>query len=243
MQSTGARHSMSWGTLPPPESHPHSATRASESPAGVLLLGDRLAGASQLFGEVLQLGEAVLHGHHRRFVIDVHTGFKRKIRDRRRVDVDQTPLWMPGKQMAAAGLAPLPVGLLVRVVLLDLVFALGHLDRVGLPQRECVDRAGGPAPTRLAVAIAGALRSPRDFDRDCTAVALPFEGLFILVHGFSLCSRVSSRRRPCRDHATQGEAEKPSARRRSWSGSPGNVEPRQSPPYAVGGGSPVSRRT
>src|SRR5438477_1384180 len=108
--------------------------------------------------------------------------------------------------MAAAGLAPLPVAPLVLVVLADLVFSLGHLDRFGLPERECVDRAGGPAPARGAVAVAGALRIPRDFNRHGAAVALPFEGPSILAHEFSLRSRsrrdiaqaVSPSRRPGR---------------------------------------------
>src|SRR6266550_805113 len=90
--------------------------------------------------------------------------------------------------MAAAGLAPLPVAPLVLVVLADLVFSLGHLDRLGLPERECVDRAGGPAPTGGAVAVASALRIARDDNRDSAAEALPFERLFILAHEFFLCS-------------------------------------------------------
>src|SRR5213592_3550497 len=109
--------------------------------------------------------------------------------------------------MAAAGLAPLPVAPLVRVVLADLVFSLGHLDRLGLPEGECVHRARGPASARLAVAVAGALRIPRDFNRDGAAVALPLESLFILAHEFSVRSRSrrdiaqavsrSKRRFPC----------------------------------------------
>src|SRR5205807_3375739 len=97
---------------------------SSRNPRPVaLLLSDRLAGAAQLFGEVLELGEAIFHGQHCRLVVDVHPGFKRKFRDRRRVDVDQTPLRVPRQQMAAAGLAPLPVAPLVLVVLADLVFS------------------------------------------------------------------------------------------------------------------------
>src|SRR2546423_6267975 len=96
---------------------------------------------------------------------------------------------MPCQQMAAAGLPPLRVAPFVRVVLADLVFPLGHLDRLGLPERERVDRARGPAPARAAMAVAGALRIPGDFNRDGAAVALAFVGLFILGHDFSLCSR------------------------------------------------------
>jgi hypothetical protein len=36
------------------------------------------------------------------------------------------------------------------------------------------------------MAIAGALRIARDLDRDSTAPALPFEGLFNIAHEFSL---------------------------------------------------------
>src|SRR5947207_5766174 len=97
--------------------------------------------------------------------------------------------------MAAADLAPLPVAPLVRVVLTDLVFSLGHLDRLGLPERECVDRAGGPAPACLAMAVAGALRIPIDFNRHGAAVTLPFECLFSLAH------EASSRLRSGRDIA------------------------------------------
>jgi len=46
--------------------------------------------------------------------------------------------------MAAADLAPLAIALLGLVVLADLVFPLSHLDLLGLPEREGVDRAGGP---------------------------------------------------------------------------------------------------
>src|SRR5438067_9941694 len=86
---------------------------ARKSRPVALLLGERLAGAAQLLGEVLELGEAIFHGQHCRLVVDVHPGFKRKFRDRRRVDVNQTPLRVPRQQMAAAGLAPLPVAPLV----------------------------------------------------------------------------------------------------------------------------------
>src|SRR5215207_1345815 len=91
--------------------------------------------------------------------------------------------------MTAADLAPLPVAPLVLVVLADLVFSLGHLDRLGPPERECVYRRGGPAPTGIAMAVAGALRIARDDDRDGAAPALSFEALFILAHEFSLRSR------------------------------------------------------
>src|SRR3978361_573807 len=89
---------------------------------------------------------------------------------------------MPCQQMAAADLAPLAIAPLVLVVLADLVPPLSHLDRLWLPERECVDRAGGPAPAGAAVAVARAHRIAGDRNPDRTAVALPFEGLLILAH-------------------------------------------------------------
>src|SRR5215208_7216912 len=149
-----------------------------------VLFRDRLAGAAHLLGEVLQLGKAIFNAQYGRLVVDVHLGGKWKFRDGRRVDVDQTPLRVPRQQMASAELAPLPIGPLVLVVLADLVFSMGHLDRLGLPERECVDRAGGPAPTGGAMAIAGSLGIARGDDLDGAAEALPFESLFILAHEF-----------------------------------------------------------
>src|SRR5436189_820534 len=87
--------------------------------------------------------------------------------------------------MAAADLAPLPIAPLVLMVLADLVLSLGHLDRVGFPERECVDRAGGPAPTGGAMAVAGAHRIACDLNRDCTTEALPLDGLCIPAHQLS----------------------------------------------------------
>src|SRR5262245_37200662 len=89
--------------------------------------------------------------------------------------------------MTPTGLAPLPVGPVVRGVLLDLVLSLRHIDRLGLPERERVDRAGGPAPARLAMAVSGALRLPCDLDGDRAAVALPLVGL--ITHQLSPRSR------------------------------------------------------
>src|SRR5436189_4283740 len=94
--------------------------------------------------------------------------------------------------MAAADLAPLPIAPLVLMVLADLVLSLGHLDRLGPPERECVDRAGGPAPTGGAMTVASARRIARYDNRDSATEALPFEGLFIRAHQFSL--RSSARR-------------------------------------------------
>src|SRR5579859_7875163 len=84
--------------------------------------------------------------------------------------------------MAATDRAPLAIAALVLVVLADLVLSLRHRDRLGLPERECVDRSGGPASAGGAVAIARALRVAGHGDLDGTAVALPFEGRLGLAH-------------------------------------------------------------
>src|SRR5262245_7099184 len=89
---------------------------------------------------------------------------------------------MSRQQMAAAGLAPLAIAPLGLVVLADLVFPLGHRDGLGFPERERVDRTGGPAPTGGAMAIAGGHRIAADLDGHSTAQALPFEGLLNLTH-------------------------------------------------------------
>src|SRR5207249_4353448 len=152
------------------------------------LLGDRFAGTTQLGGEILELGKAIFHRQNSRLVIDMHLGCKRVRRDRRREDIDQAPRRMPRQQMSAADLAPLAIALLGLVVLADLIFSLSHPDRLGLPERECVHRAGGPASAVGAMAVAGGLRIARYDNRDSTAEALLGKRLLILAHGLSVRS-------------------------------------------------------
>src|SRR3954452_18905533 len=168
------------------------------------LLGDRLAGATQLFGEVLELRKTILHGEHGRLVVDVHPRLERKIRDRRRVDVDQRPLRVPRQHMAPAYLAPLPIAPLVLVVLADLVFSLRQLDRIGAPERECVDGARRPAPAGGAMAVAGALWIARHLNRDCAAEALSLVDRLIRGHDFSLRARPGRARRGFRSRGYRG---------------------------------------
>src|SRR4051812_16552557 len=140
--------------------------------------------------------------------------------------------------MAATGLAPLAIGLLVLVVLADLVFSLGHLDRIGVPESECVDRAGGPTPAVGAMAVAGAYRLARDGNRDSTAEAVPCERLFILAHVPSL--RPSQRRPRSRGYSdTGGRARlREQQRGRDWLGpaSEGWRGPLRSRPARIAGG-------
>src|SRR6266404_4773256 len=109
------------------------------SAIGVELLGHRLAGATELRGEVLELREAVLHRQHRRLVVHVYAWRERKRRDRRGVDVDKSPARVVREHVAAARLAPLAVALLIGAVLADLVLAPDHSDLLRLPERERVD--------------------------------------------------------------------------------------------------------
>ena len=84
--------------------------------------------------------------------------------------------------MAAADFAPLPVALLRLVVLPDELLTFGHGDGLGLPQREGVDRAGGPASAVRAMAVAGADGVTRHDELDRTTEALPLERLVVLTH-------------------------------------------------------------
>src|SRR3954464_15689537 len=84
--------------------------------------------------------------------------------------------------MPAADFAPLPIALFRLVVLPDELLTFGHGDGRGLPQRERVDRAGGPAPAVRAMAVARADRVARHDEPDRTTEALPLERLLVLTH-------------------------------------------------------------
>src|SRR3954469_6307504 len=99
--------------------------------------------------------------------------------------------------MAAADFAPLPIALLRLVVLPDVLLTFSHRDGLGLPQRERVHRAGGPAPAVRAMAVAGALGVTRHDELDRTTEALPLERLLVLAHDTPPSCSV-----PLREHAT-----------------------------------------
>src|SRR5262249_55107809 len=70
-----------------------------------------------------------------------------------RVYVGHSPGGMLGEQVTAARLAPLAVAGRCLAERRDVLGAARDLDRIGLPEREGIDRSGGPAAARLAVAI------------------------------------------------------------------------------------------
>src|SRR6267378_1840947 len=74
-----------------------------------------------------------------------------KVRDHRRVHVDQRPLRMVGKEMPAAGLAPLALAVRRLREAADVVGTARDAHGVGLPERKGVHRAGRPLAARLAV--------------------------------------------------------------------------------------------
>ena len=87
-------------------------------------------------------------------IVDVHARLEREFGDDRRVDVDEPPLRVVGHEVAAAGLAPLPVTVGALAEGADLVGPLQDLDAGRGPQRESVDRARAPQPARVAMAVA-----------------------------------------------------------------------------------------
>src|SRR4051812_47795891 len=101
----------------------------------------------------------------------MHRRGERERGNRRGEDIDQVPRRVPRQEMAAADCAPLPIALLGLVVLADEIFTCGHGDGLGLPQRERVDWAGGPAPAVRAMAVAGADRLTRHDKPDRTTEA------------------------------------------------------------------------
>src|SRR4051812_40662978 len=159
------------------------------------LFRDRFPRTTELRGEVFELREAVLHRQDGRRVVDVDPGRERERGDRGRVDIDEVPRRVPRQEMAAAHCAPLPVALLRLVVLPDELLTFGHGDGLGLPQRERVDRAGGPAPAVGAMAVTGADGVTGHDELDRAAQALPLERLLGLTHDTPSSGRARTRYR------------------------------------------------
>src|SRR5271170_65065 len=70
--------------------------------SGAELLRDGFAGAAELLGKVLELGQAVPDGQDGLGVVDVHAGLELECRDGGGENVDQTEWRMVGHQMATA---------------------------------------------------------------------------------------------------------------------------------------------
>src|SRR5206468_1534778 len=93
---------------------------------------------------------------------------------------------MLGKNVAAAGLAPLAVALRRLFIGADVFCAGGDAQRVRLPKRECVDRSCGPMSTRVAMAIAHRDRFSADRELDRPAKARTVVARY-LVHYVPPC--------------------------------------------------------
>src|SRR5579871_2783619 len=90
---------------------------------------------------------------------------------------------MIGHQMAAAPEAILPLGEIGLLVGRQVLGAGGHLDVLGPPEREGVDRAAGPGPARAAVTVAHRLRSAARLDLHRAAETLALVGHLALLEG------------------------------------------------------------
>src|SRR5438552_9316642 len=112
----------------------------------------------------------------------MHAGLVRKVRDHRRVHVDQRPLRMVGEEMPAAGLAPLALAVRRLGERSDLVRAARDAQGVGLPEREGIHRAGRPLAARLAMAVAHGRRLAAHRELHGTAEAAAVVGL-VFCHG------------------------------------------------------------
>src|SRR6185312_4797863 len=82
---------------------------------------------------------------------------------------DQPKRRMIGEQVAAALLAPFAVAHGRLVVGADARRTLSHPQRLRLPQRKCIDRAGGPVPAGFAMAVAHPCGLSGDLELDLAA--------------------------------------------------------------------------
>src|SRR5438034_1390900 len=84
----------------------------------------------------------------------MHARLERQIRNDRGVYIGESHPGMLGENMPAAELAPLAIARFGLVIRADVFRATGDTYGVGLPKREGIHRARGPASTRVAMAVA-----------------------------------------------------------------------------------------
>src|SRR5690349_2564468 len=95
--------------------------------------------------------------------------------------------------MPAACLAPLALASRRLGKAADVVRATRDVQRLRLPERESINRPGGPRPTRLAMAVAHRRRLARDGELHRAAEAAPFVRL-VVAHVLSFGWRDASMR-------------------------------------------------
>src|SRR5204863_8812611 len=112
---------------------------------------------------------AVPDRQHRLLIVHVHPGPERQIRNDCGVHVREPHPGMLGENMSAAELAPLALARFGLVVRADVFHASGDAYGFGLPKREGIDRARGPASTRVALAVAHGGWLSAHGELDCSA--------------------------------------------------------------------------
>src|SRR5207249_12086688 len=151
-------------------------TRFAPLPAArvTVLVGEPVARAAELLGEVLELRQAVVHGEHLLAVVHVQRRLEGEAGDRARGNVGHSDRRVQDEDRAAAARAELAVTGLGPLERAELVRALHDLDVRRGPERRGVDRRAQPAAARAAVAVGldVGLAGQLDLDRATETTAL-----------------------------------------------------------------------
>src|SRR6185369_12649834 len=147
----------------------------SHRPAREALLGQRIAGATELLRKVLELRQPVAHRHHLLAVVHMHGRAIGEALDRPRGHVRHVEARMPDQHRRTAGRAELAVAILGPLVEAELVGAFRHLDVRRRPQARRVDRGAEPATAGSTVAVHLNYRVASDLELDRAARAAGFE--------------------------------------------------------------------
>ncbi len=140
--------------------------------SGGRLLRYLLARSAEFGGKVLQFRQPIAHRQHSLGVVDVDAGRELQRRQRRREHIDQSERRVRGHHVAAALLAELPLAHRCLLEHGEVLGARHDPHRIGLPEREGVDRPARPRAAGAAMAIAHAFGLTRDLDLHGAAEAL-----------------------------------------------------------------------
>src|ERR1700694_5916908 len=112
----------------------------------------------------------------------MHSGLERQIRNDRGVYIGKSHPRMLSENVSPAELAPLAIALSGLVISVDVLRAAGDTYGVRIPKREGIDRARGPAPTRVAVAVGQGVRLSADGELDGAAKTRSAVAVFVAHH-------------------------------------------------------------